>query len=534
MKLIQSLKNLITPKTKVIRTYAAAKNSPTMNIQTYSSGTMNDELQSSWKEVTDRTLALVRDFPLFSGAVANAEAFVVSDGIRPQMVVPQGASETLKSQLQSIEEAFHVWANDRNMCDFEGRMNFWEMQALTERQEGEFGEFIAVDQMTKGSYKVQMVEPLQLQDFGFRDSRRGSASTVIWRGIEYNERNRRPVAYHFTDPADANSYFRTEGIRIPADRVHHGFKMQRAGQMRGITPFTSAILLAYNLRDYIGSEVTAQNLSSRWMAFVTSPPSGFHTDHSNPDNVEYDETYDKYVKGLEYATIEYLKNGENVVMNTQTRSANGLQTFNEIITRLIASSYQMPYELISQDYSGLNFTTLRAVRNDFTKQLKPKWQRKASQFCQPIFEKWLRFAVLSGQLNLPDYFTNPQKYTNVKWITPTMEQIDPLKEFQADLLKMRSGVKPPQQVIKEAGNDPEKVIEAYKMWQDMSAELDFPELTNQTPVISNFEVQEVEEPEMPEPTVAGSDKEKEDRQFGRDGEGNLYERVDGQWKILEQ
>jgi len=528
MKILQSLKKFFTPKTvNIVRKYAAAKNSPTMNIPSQGSGTVNDEIGDSWQEVSERTLGLVRDFPLFAGAVANSEAFVVGEGIKPQLIPPPNASDIEKARFDDIESRFMSWANNKNKCDFEGRMNFFEMQALTERMEGEFGEFLAIDQFDrKEGYRLQMIEPLRLQDLGFHTRDTGArGGNTIWRGIEYKNSNRKIVAYHFTDPNDAHLFTRVESVRIPAERVHHGFKMQRAGQMRGITPFTSSILLAYQLRDYLGSEVTAQNLSSRWMAFVTAPSSGFHTDWSNEDNIDYDSTYEKYTKSLDYATIEYLKNGEQVVMNTQTRNANGFKNFNEIITRMIASSYQMPYELISQDYSGLNYTTLRAVRNDYTKQLKPKWQRKVSQFCQPVFEKWLRFEVLNGRLNLPGYFANPTKYTNVKWITPTMEQIDPLKEFQADLLKMRSGVKSPQEVIKTSGGDPQKVLMEYEQWQEQceQKELSFPELANQTPIINNFEYIEPEEPEV---------KEEEDPQLGVSDDGRVFKKGPDGWESL--
>lgn len=526
--LYKKVTDVFKPKVKVIRTYSAAKNSPTMNIPDQGSGTVNDEIGDSWQEVTERTLGLVRDFPLFAGAVANAEAFVVADGIVPQLVAPMGSSDRHKKQLQEIEDRFMKWAKDRTKCDTEGRLNFFEMTALTERQEGEFGEFIAIDNYSrKGGYSVHMTEPLNLQDLGFHRVHGQSNGNNIWRGIEYNPNTKRPVAYHFTDPADANSFYKTETIRIPANRVHHGFKTVRAGQMRGISPFASVILSSYQLRDYIGAELTSQNLSSRWMAFVTAPPSGFHSDYTNEDNVELNSTYNKYVKSLDYATIEYLKHGEQVHMNTQTRSSNGLESFNEIITRYIATAYQMPYELISQNYSGLNFTTLRAVRNDFKQQLRPKWQRKISQFCQPIFEAWLRHEVLSGTLNIPDYFSNPEKYTTVKWITPTLASIDPLKEFSADLMKVRAGVKSIQQVIKEEGEDPDKVLDELKTWQEKlnEAGLNPPELTNQTPMISNFEI--IEEPEEEkEPEV------KKDSSVGVDDEGRLYRKKEGgEWEL---
>jgi hypothetical protein len=73
------------------------------------------------------------------------------------------------------------------------------------------------------------------------------------------------------------------------------------------------------------------------------------------------------------------------------------------------------------------------------------------------------------------------------------------------------------------------LLQPYKVNE---LDLTFPELTNQNPVISNFEVVEVEEEEET-PVEAPQEEDKEDREFGRDDEGNLYRKVDGLWKPLK-
>ena len=523
------------------RKYAAAKNSATMGIPATQNGTVNDEIETSWEEVTQRTLSLVRDFPIFSGAVNNMEAFVVADGIKPQVDIKKADGSPDVEISKEIEQGFLEWANDPELCDTAGKMTFWEQMALSERMEAEFGEFITMDTISpRGGYTISCVEPSNLDDNGFGDIRSSKNGAVIWRGIEYSPKNHKVLAYHFKDPSDANSSFRNDAIRIPAKRVQHGFKTVRAGQLRGISPFASAILSAYSLRDYMGAELAAQNMSSKWMAWVTAPPSGSFTDQSSRNNIEYNDAYSNYVKTLDNASIEYLKQGEQVTVNTQQRQSNSFQTFNEIIIRYISASTGLPYELLSQDYSGLNFTTLRAVRNDFKQQLRPKWQRKQTQFCQPIFNKWLRMAVLKGQFKINDYFQNPKKYQNVRWITPTFENIDPMKEFGAELLKVNAGMKSPQMVIKDMGHDPEKVLGDFEVWKEQTEakELAFPALTSSLPAISNFEllepeeVEESTEPKAPEkkkdPKAPEKKKDPKER-LGRDDEGNTYRMENGVW-----
>ena len=515
------------------RKYAAAKSSPTTGIPNTSQSTVNDEIGTSWSTVTDRNSALIRDFPLFSGAIANMEAFLVSDGIKPQVTISKANGEVDLKTSQKIEQAFMKWANDPKKCDSAGKSNFWEMQALSVRQEGEFGEYLFLETISpKKGYQISAVEPTNLEDPGFIISNK-IGSNILWRGIEYNPTNMSVVAYHFRKVSDANDFsFDTE--RVPADRIIHDYKVLRPGQLRGMPPFASAVLSAYSLRDYETAEIDAQKMSSKWMAWVTAPPSGNFTGFDPNNGVELDDTYGKYVKQLDNATIEYMKNGETVQINTQQRQANSFKSFNEIITRRVCTAVQMPYELLSQDYSGLNFTTLRAVRNDFKQQLRPQWQRKISHFCQPVFEKWLRMAVLSGEVQLNGYFNNPEKYHNVRWITPALEQIDPMKEFGAELLKVRSGAKSMQEVIKGMGGDPDKTLKEIKTWKEQTeeAELVFPELATKDVTISNFEEIEIEPIEVEaKPDAAPDDVPEGER--GIDEDGNIYHKRQGKWLLSE-
>lgn len=475
------------------RKYAAAKASHTTGIPWHGKSTQNDEHETSWDVVVERTSGLIRDFPVFAGAVASREAFVIAGGIKPQVLVEGKDGRINKELSQKIEESFMKWASDPDKCSTDGRLNFWQMQALSERQECEFGECLFIENIDKkGNYTLAPAEPTTLSDHGLFHTAKTKNGNVLWRGVEYNQRSGRIKAYHFADASDANSYS-DKVTRVDADRVIHSFKTLRPGQLRGMSAFASAILSAYSLRDYETAEMDAQKMASKWMAFVTAPTSGNFSNNFS-GKIEENEVYGSYVEALDNATIQYLKGGESVTMNTAQRTAGAFNDFNEIVIRRLSATTQLPYELLSQNYSGLNFTTLRAVRNDFKQALRPIWERKISHICQRVFERWLKMEVLSGKLSLPGYFSNPEKYEKVSWITPALENIDPLKEFQADLLKVRAGAKSMQEVIKEMGGDPEKTLKDLVTWKEQldEADLVLPELASQDVSITNFEENEIE------------------------------------------
>jgi len=516
--------------TELYRKYAAAKNSPTLGPRPYGTGnTVNDEIEVSWDTVTARQSQLIRDFPLFAGAVDSMEAFYVGDGIKPQWNVLNSRGKPDKETSQKIEDHFMKWANDPNLCDTAGKLSFWEQQRLAVRMNAEFGEYLFLKSLTPKGFHLSAIEPTLLADPGFHtikvDQKNG---TQTWRGIEYNTNSMRVSKYHFRRNPDANS-FTFDYITVPSDRIIHGFKHLRPGQLRGITPFASAILLAGMLQDYMQSEVTSQNLASRYMAFVTAPPSGVHSAHKQ---VEYKSEYNKYVQAMDYATINYLKNGEQVTVNTQTRQANAFKNFNEIIIKYVATTTKLPYEILSGDYSGLNFTTLRGVRNDFKQHLRKEWQSLINHFCEPVINEWLRAEVMSGRLSLPGYFTNPERFQRMRWITPALEQVDPLKEFNAELLKVNSAMKSPQTVIKGMGDDPDRVLQEIIDWQERLKEggIDAPGLSSNQVPISNWEI--IEEPEEEiEETIVEEDTDRSE--YARDTFGNIYRSTeDGSWEKI--
>lgn len=521
-----------------LRKYAAAKSSTTTGIPQHGNSTQNDEFDTSWDMVVQRTSGLVRDFPVFAGAMANREAFVVAGGIKPQVLVESSDGKINRDLSQKIEEAFMKWANNPEKCSTDGRLNFWQMQALSERQECEFGEYLFVENIDKkGNYTLAPAEPTTLSDPGLFQVTKTKGGNVLWRGIEYNQRSGKIKAYHFTEPTDAND-FNYKTMRIDSKRVIHSFKTLRPGQLRGMSPFASAILSAYALRDYETAEMDAQKMSSKWMAFVTAPPSG-NFSNNFAGKIEENELYGNYVEAIDNATIQYLKSGESVTMNTMQRSSGAFSDFNEIVIRRLSAAIQLPYELLSQDYSGLNFTTLRAVRNDFKQALRPTWERKISHLCQRVFRQWLKMEVLSGRLSLPGYFENPEQYEKVSWITPALENIDPLKEFQADLLKVRSGAKSMQEVIKEMGGDPEKTLKDMVAWKEQLDDVDLvlPELSSQDVSITNFEENEIEVVETGNQADSTPDEDEDDNideSRAVDQNGQHYIKRDGRWLEVDQ
>ena len=66
---------------------------------------------------------------------------------------------------------------------------------------------------------------------------------------------------------------------------------------------------------------------------------------------------------------------------------------------------------------------------------------------------------MAKSLDIPDYFTNPEKYTECKWIAKGMSWIDPIKEVNANRIALETNQVTLQEVAAERGRDWRAILE---------------------------------------------------------------------------
>lgn len=411
---------------------------------------LNDLLGQSGRTIRARVQQLTRDFPPFWRAVNALQAFTVGDGIRvmPQPLGPDGTVDPVLAQV--IESAWLRWCDE---ADVSKQLHFYELQGLVDRQESEDGEALPVFVQPAGRGRfplaLQMVEPERLSAMG----RPGSPLHDLKLGIEYHKITGERVAYHLE----------VEGGRVEpvaASRVLHAYNVLRPGQLRGVSPFVSAVLLAGDLREYADASLDRAKMSARWLAFITTEDAtGYQAARGAEDREG------KRVEDLEHAAIEYLEPGERITLAQDAAPASNFEAFCNYLLRLVAVSVDLPVEILTGDYRKLNYTTLRGSRMDFAKSLKLRQFRRIERFCKPVYQRWMDRAVLSGTLRLPGYDVDPWRYRRASWIAPSLPPADPLKAAQADELRLGQLTMSPQEVMLARGVDPDRVLDEWAVWQ---------------------------------------------------------------------
>jgi lambda family phage portal protein len=439
-------------------TYAAADTTRMTGGWLPADASVNELIRASAGAVRQRIRQLVRDFPYFSRAVKVRVDYTVGSGVLLQSRVKDSNGNLSDKKNQQIEDAFRFWSDE---CDLAGRLHFNEMQRLANRQDSECGEFILLEHFNVKNrrnylpYALQMIEPDWLTSDQTDRTARG---TEIEQGVEYDPETGRAVAYHFTDP---DGWGKT--TRVPAVRVIHRFDTLRPGQMRGISAFTPGVLVAKDLNSLMDSEIDASKMASKYLAMVTTPdPLGRQSSLAITDPVS-----GKKIEELENAIIEYLRPGESVELATNPRPGSNFPPFIKLILCMFSISTGVPYELLSGNYEGMNYSVSKMIRTDFAHQLRPEIDRHVRHFCRRPFRSFMDSAVLTGRLVLPGYFTNPARWIKDEWQPPGMEPVDRSRESKSNIDDIDYCLRSPQEIIKSRGKDPEAVVKEIAAFKRM-------------------------------------------------------------------
>lgn len=424
---------------------------------------VNTIIGNSQPTVRNRTYQLIRDMPVISGSVNSFVDFVVGQGFQFQSRVVDGNGRPDTAARRVIEDAVKRAGDPRTAC-FDRKQCRQDLERLAIRQKLSAGEFLFTVERrdharTYIPYCLNPIEPARLSG-GIDTSLQPQAGNIIRQGIEHDPFSGEAIAYYIANPEGMAA---AKVARIPADFVRHGFRIERPGQLRGITLLAPAILMAHYLGDMVQSELEAADMTSKWLAFITSPDPGL----AQQLRATWDADKQQKLEEVENCVIEYLRTGEDIKLPTITRPNALLPPFAKFCFQMIAGALGIPYEIVSNDYAGLNYTVLRGRRNDFLHVLKPHWFHHVTTFLDPWLADVIDTAVLSGRIRLKNYWTDPMHYRAAAWIPPGMESIDPLREVKARIEEIMMGLRSPQEIIMASGRDPEEIVLQLVEWKEL-------------------------------------------------------------------
>jgi len=395
-----------------------------------------------------RLLARSRELVVTNGYAANAcEAFaanLVGDGIKPSSLI---GDADLRDRVQRL---WLAWTDE---ADADGLTDFYGLQAMVAREMFVAGEcFVRLRprRAEDGLLVPVQLQLLQSEMLPFEKTETAANGNRVRCGIEFDAIGRR-VAYHFRRSHPGDSTDRRvavpETVRVPAGDVLHIYRPIDAGQIRGLPHIAPAMVRLFLLDQYDDAELDRKKTAAMFAGFITktAPEDALLGEVPADDGTA--------TASLEPGTMQVLLPGEDVKFSSPADVGGGFEAFQYRTLLAVSASLGLPYHLVTGDVRQANYSSLRAELVEFRRRVEQLQHGVlAFQLCRPVWRRWLDAAVLAGALE-----ADPAALRPVQWIPPRWDWVDPLKDIQAQVLAIESGLLSRRKAVEATGYDIEEI-----------------------------------------------------------------------------
>jgi capsid protein len=143
---------------------------------------------------------------------------------------------------------------------------------------------------------------------------------------------------------------------------------------------------------------------------------------------------------------------------------------------MLSVSTKTPFEMLTSNYSGLSYSNHKGSRADMMRGIRAEQTRMIKNLLSPVYREVIKLGVLSGKLSRPDFFSRPEFWLAHVFIPPGLESTDTLRDSKGNAEMVKNGLRSPQQILKEAGQDMEEVLddlsEFYKIAKEKGIPID--------------------------------------------------------------
>jgi lambda family phage portal protein len=389
------------------------------------------------------------------------QTHVVGDtGMRLQSEVRTNAGELDTKANKSIEDAFQRWGK-LGVCEISGRMNLVSAEQLIAKTVSQDGDILI--RHIEGAdneygYAFQLIESdlLDVQLNKTLDN-----GNRIRMGVELDTYGKH-IAYHLLTNHPGETTWVSRGKRynrVPAREIELPFPNWRPGQNRGIPWAHASLLDMTDIGGYRESTMIANRLAASNMFMYERDP-----EQEPPDDDEWDDDGEFEIE-LTAGSSAIVPQGYKIRETNFQTNGDSLGDFQKAGLRGAASGAEVNYNVMGNDYEGVSWSSLRqAILED-----REYWKRMqgwfASQVMGPIYERWLRNALLKNAIpNLKPY--DLERALSYKFKGRRWQWVDPLKDEQAAGTAMKNFTGDPIEILGDKGLQVEDVADSWTRYLD--------------------------------------------------------------------
>ncbi|VVO86478.1 phage portal protein [Pseudomonas fluorescens] len=381
----------------------------------------------------NRARDMRRNNPYAERAVTGIADNVVGAGIVPRPMGKERDNKTLVG-------LWKAWG-ETTLCDADGLENFYGLQHKIMEGVPESGEYLLRRRRRFSSDGLPVPLQLQLLEPDFLDENKSDlvGNNRIIQGIEFDALGRRVAFWLFDEhPGSNRTLGSMQSKRVPAEDVIHIFLPKRAGQARGYTWFAPVMQRMRSFDEMEDAVMEQAKIASCFAAFVTQDPNGSPNGKKPP-----------LLDRIEPGIIQELGFGEDVSFGTPP-TFNGYTTYAWQQLHAMAVGLGIPYELLTADLKGVNFSSGRLGWLHFARRVDVwQWRMLIPQLCDRV---WAWF--MEAQVLLPAGVRDDVK---AQWVPPRRDMVDPKTETDNVKDRVRNGLTTWPDALRELGvTDPKQ------------------------------------------------------------------------------
>lgn len=483
----------------------------------FTSGTNADaEIRRDLLTLRNRCRSLERDNDYIRKYLSLLENNVIgSRGIALQMKILRTRGGEINEKLcGEIEDAWRSWTTRAN-CSLNRRQSWLEIQRVALRSTARDGECLI--RLHRGAanpyaFALSLIEADHLDHTLEGISSRGNR---IIMGVEISSYGE-PTHYHTRTrhPGEGGIGYKDKLEAIPANDLIHLYRPDRPGQTRGHPWLSSVITRLRQLQEYEVAEVIAARVGACKMGFFTKQAGGEYSGEKNADG--------SLVMDAAPGSFEQLPEGVGFQPFTPDHPSTAYPAFVKGCLRGISSGLGIAYNDLANDLEGVNYSSIRAGLLEVREHYKGLQEWFIETACVPIFEAWLKQALLARAIPLGlDQFDrlNQPSFKGRRW-----PWVDPQADITAAGLAISQGFTSRRAVVAENGGDFWDVCADQQADEALAAEkgLSFPKPAIVQGVVNDTQKTtsaDGEKPPPPPDALASADAGAKPPQLAPEGNG---------------
>ncbi len=429
---------------------------------------INQELRADLNRLRARGRELVQnnDYATkFVGMVKNN--IIGPGGVRLQMRVEDAPGVPDRAANQAIEDAYTLWSKS---CDITGRQSLRDFCETLVGGLPSDGEFLV--RMVRGKdagnafgFALQAIDVDRI-DTTYNVGATATTNAIIM-GVEVNG-YRRPVAVHlFAGHPNDGANSSRQRIRLGMEDTLHAFKVERAEQMRGVPWMASGMVSLHHLGNFKLSALLAAEHGANHYGFFTTPdgqsPLGTEDETGQTITTSQPGTFDTLPTGVDFKPFE-----------SKYPEAN-FGPFVKTTLQRIASGWRVAYHSLANDLEGVSYSSIRSGALEERDRWAADQEWFIAVFMEPVFQAWLRAALLMGAIKLPNgqslSLAKLDKFAKHEWQPRRWEWVDPKGDMEAKILAVKAGLMAPQDLASAMGYDFDDTLSSIAAAQKAAATL---------------------------------------------------------------